>query len=369
MKNKSYDYDVIIVGAGPAGSTTARYILQENNDLKVLILDRKKEVGIPIQCGEAISKISKWKKYMPVDYPLEDIFKIPRHAIAQEINHIDFYSPKLRSYRVDIEGMVLYRDRFDQHLAKLAIQNGADLRLNTSVKSLNDPHTLLTSKGKLTGNVIVGADGPQSMITKSIGLTTPNDMQPLCPSVMCIVKGDFNDDTSRVYWGSRFANGFAWVFPKGETANIGLGCEWKKYRKPLKQIFNDLLRDLGITEENILYRSGGFIPLGGIIPKTVKDNVLIVGDAAGMVFPSTGAGIGPAMVAGRECGIAIANYFKKGISLDSYEQRWRRLLELNFKKSLKEKNRFLWLTRHDFILENLLRLVGSYSFRVGGTYP
>ena len=369
MKKKSYDYDVIIVGAGPAGSTTARYIMQENSDLRILLIDQRKQVGVPIQCGEALSKISAWKKIMPANYPLEELFKIPNNAIANHIKHLEIFSPKLTKYTVDIDGMILYRDRFDQYLAKLATGNGVELQLDTTVKGLKDSHILLTSKGKITGDIIVGADGPHSLIAKSVGLKTPNDIFRLCPSVMCIVKGDFHDDSSRMYYGKRFGEGFAWLFPKGDTANIGLGSEWKKHGKSLNSILDNLLKNLDIPENNVIYRGGGPIPMGGIIPKTVKDNILIVGDAAGMVFSSTGLGIGPAMLAGRECGLSIKNYFENGTSLNSYEQRWRALLEKYFRNSLREKNMFKWLTRHDRVLELLLRIIGKYSFKVGGTYP
>jgi digeranylgeranylglycerophospholipid reductase len=368
VKNNSYDYDVIIVGAGPAGSTTARYIKSEDNDIRVLILDKRKEVGIPIQCGEGLSKISEWKTIMPNGYPLEELFNIPKNVIAQDIKYIDMISPYQNSYRLNYNGWILYRDLFDQHLAELAISQGSELRLNTSVKGLKDKHTVLTSNGAVTGDIIVGADGPRSIIAKSCGLKTPSDLYFLCPSVVSIVKGNFYDNTKRVYFGRRYAGGFAWVFPKGDTANIGIGCELK-YGIPLRKILNNFLKDIGVSSKDVLCHSGGLIPLGGPIPQTVNDNVLVVGDAAGMVFPSTGGGIGPAMIAGRECGLAVANYLKKGSSLENYEISWRRIIERDFIRSLKEKNRYLWLTRHNILLETLLRLFGKYSFEIGGTYP
>ena len=368
MKNKSYDYDVIIVGAGPAGSTTARYITLEDEDIRVLILDKRKEVGTPVQCGEGLSKISEWKTIIPKDYPLRELFSFPNKLIAQDIKYIDMISPYQTSYRLEYNGWVLYRNLFDQHLAELAINQGAELRLNTSVRGLKDKHTVLTSNGAVTGNVIVGADGPKSIIAKSCGLKTPSDLHFLCPSAVSIVKGDFYDNVKRVYFGRRYSGGFAWIFPKGDTANIGIGCELK-YRTPLRKILNNFLKDLGVSSEDVLYHGGGLIPLGGPIPQTVNDNVLIVGDAAGMVFPSTGGGIGPAMIAGRECGLAIINYFNNGTSLNAYDINWRRLLESALTRSLKEKNRYLWLTKHDLLLETLLHLFGKHSFEVGGTYP
>lgn len=364
-----FDYDVIIVGAGPAGSTTARYIKKYANNAKVLILERRKKVGVPIQCGEGLSKISEWKKLMPADYPLDELFEIPQKVIARDIKYGDVFSPKFTRYRLNHDGWVLYRDRFDQHLAELATKVGVEIRLNTSVKGLEDNHTIKTSNGNLTSNLIVGADGPRSLIAESIGLQTPSKICTLCPCVFCIVKGDFHEDAKRTYFGKRFANGFAWLFPKGETANIGLGSEWKKHRKFLRNILDKFLKDLKISFEDIIFRGGGVIPMGGPIPQTVRDNVLIVGDAAGMVWPSTGGGIGPSMISGRECGIAIANHLTKNASLNEYDHSWKKLIGDTFKKSLNEKNRFLWLTRHDLILEFCLKAIGKKSFSLGGIFP
>lgn len=363
-----YDYDVIIVGVGPAGSTTARYIKPEKNNIKVLIIERKKEVGIPVQCGEAISKISVWKTVIPDDYALEELLNIPKNVIAQEIKNTDFITPYQTHCRFDTPGFVLHRNLFDQHLAQLAIRNGAELRLNTSMKGIKDQHTVITSNGNVTGNIIVGADGPRSITAKSSGLKTPNDICPLSLAVFSIVRGDFDDDIKRIYFGKRFAGGYAWVFPKGDTANIGMGTEWI-HKIPIKMILNNFLKNLGVSSKDILYNGGGLIPTGGPIPKFVSDNVLIVGDAAGMVFPSNGGGIVPAMIAGRECGIAIANYLKNGIPLDYYEQQWKKILSNTFKESLKEKNRHIWITKHDLLLEIGFRILRKKIFTVGSYIP
>jgi geranylgeranyl reductase family protein len=366
---KDFDYDVIIVGAGPAGSTTARYVKQLVNDARVLIIDRRKKIGVPVQCGEGLSKSSEWKKLLPSDYPIEELFSFPNEVIAQEIKHVEILSPKFKRYKLDYDGWILYRDCFDQYLAKMANQNKAETWLNTNVKGLKDRHNLLTSKGEVTSNIIVGADGPQSQIAKSIELKSPHDMCPLCPCAICIVEGDFHDDTKYLYFGKRFAGGYAWVFPKGDTANIGLGCGLIKQEKSLKKILDAFLKDIGISQQNVLYYGGGVIPLGGPIPQTVQDNVLIVGDAAGMVWPSTGGGIGQAMISGRECGIAIANHLIKDMSLNEYEYKWKNLLFSAFKQSVKEKNRSFWVTRHDILLELAFRLIGKTLFSLGGKFP
>ncbi len=363
-----YDYDVIIVGAGPAGSTTARYIKQEKNNIKVLIIERKKEVGIPVKCGESISAPSVWESIIPDEYNVEELLKIPKNVIAQEIKNTDIISPYQTYCRFDTPGLVLHRNLFDQHLAQLALRNGAELRLNTIMKGIKNRHTVITSNGNVTGKIIVGADGPQSIIAKFYGLKTPNDICPLSSAIFSIVRGDYDFDKKRIYFGKRFAGGYAWIFPKGDTANIGIGSVLT-HKIPIEMILNNFLKELGVTSKDILFYGGGLIPTGGPIPKFVSDNVLIVGDAAGMVLPSNGSGIVPSMIGGRECGIAITNYLKKGIPLEHYEQQWKKILSNIFKESLKEKNRYIWITKHDLLLEIGFRILRKKIINVGSYIP
>ena len=352
---ENYEYDVIIVGAGPAGSTTARYIRPDKNGLKVLIIDRRKEIGIPVQCGEGLSTSEEWKKLLP-NYPVEELFKFPDYIIAQEVKYVDIISPYKTIYRLKTTGWNIYRNLFDQHLAKLAIKEGAEIWLNTNVIGLKDFHTVITSKGIVKGKIIVGADGAKSTIAKSAGLETPKD---LTPAVISMVRGNFHDNMRRIYFGKKFAGGYAWVFSKGETANVGLGSQWK-VKGSLRKLLNDFIeKDIGFEKKDIICRSGGIVPLGGPISKTVKENIMVVGDAAGVVFPSTGGGIGPALITGRECGITIENYFKKGAPLEEYENRWRKVLGKILEKSLSAKRMLQWITKHDILMEAGMRLLGK----------
>ena len=108
---------------------------------------------------------------------------------------------------------------------------------------------------------------------------------------------------------------------------------------------------MSISEEDIFFRGGGVIPTGGLLSKIVKDNVLLVGDAAGMVHPSTGAGIGYAMIAGRECGYTVQRYFLYNEDLSNYERKIRVILQPSFTKGLRMKKTFQLISSNDLMLE------------------
>lgn len=364
----NYDYDVIIVGAGPAGTSTARFINPIKNQLKVLIIDRKKKIGLPIQCGEAISKKSSWKAILPDGYSLDGIFDIPKQLIANEIEYIDMISPFKTKCRYSAPGIVLYRDLFDQYLAKLAEANGAEIKLNTRMKELKNNHTVVTSNGEISGNIIVGADGPKSRIANSLRMRRPNTNIEFASCMFHLVKGDFHSNVKEMYFGKRFSGGYGWVFPKGDSANIGLGTLWNT-KQSLRSILKKFLIDLGFSSNDIIYTRGGLIPMSGPLPTFVNRNILLVGDAAGMVFPSNGGGIITAMIAGRECGISISDFFKKGTPLSSYENSWKGMLGKIIEQSLKEKNKYLWLTKHDILLDIAFRLLKRRIVNGGSYFP
>jgi len=128
MSETQNDYDAIVVGAGPAGSTTARFIAKEG--FKVKILDARKHIGIPVRCGEAIGKET-----------INDILKIgvPKDALRSEVHGFRVFSPSLKKidYRLSAGGgYVVDRRIFDKELLVGAALEGADVQLNTRVTGM-----------------------------------------------------------------------------------------------------------------------------------------------------------------------------------------------------------------------------------------
>ena len=349
----NFDYNVIIIGGGPAGSLTARYIRPNKHNLRVLIIDRKKKIGLPVQCGEGILGFVEGQEIGTSTQDKKGLFECPEQVKTHRIDRLQLVTPKHKIIEVPVQGYTINRDTFDQYLAQRAQEEGAILKNGISFHGFKDDHTITTNRGEITGNVIVGADGALSSVAKSCGLQLP---QKLATCVIAKIKGDFNDHAMKIFFGKMFNRGYGWIFPKGDHANVGLGSEFygksTKIRQPLRKILDGFIKkEVIVKDPDIMFRGGGIVPLGGPIPRTVKGNVLIVGDAAGMVLPFSGGGIDSAMIAGRECGNAIWRYFKLGEDLNNYERNWRSILESDYKKGLRIKKILQFVTRYDTTCE------------------
>src|SRR2546426_968134 len=130
--------------------------------------------------------------------------------------------------------------------------------------------------------------------------------------------GEFSDATD-MFFGNLAPGGYAWIIPKAGCANVGLGT-WERFRGNLRELFDKFVADRHLEPGKA---TGGFVPVLGPPPRTVKDNVMLVGDAAGMVMATNGGGNNVAMIAGRYAGLTAADHLLDGTPLDAYETRWR----------------------------------------------
>ena len=310
------EVDVLIVGAGPAGATTARYC--SDKDTRVLLIDRRKEIGYPVQCGEFLPTAKEMYSMFPRTMDLEELFKIDDEHVKGVSEFVDMISPRGRKYRCNFEGMTLDRRQFDKHLVKLAEERGAEVRTGTAFLSMKDG-VAQTTMGDISAKVVVGADGPKSRTARAAGLKGPD----LCyPAITGQVEGDF-EPVVKMYFGSLAPGGYAWIIPKKDSANVGLGVNPQLYKGPLRGLFDRFLASHLLSAKDVTM---GFVPQSGLVSRTVAGKVVIVGDAAGLVMPTNGGGIPIAMVAGRLAGQAIGDHLKRGASLEEYESRCRAIL-------------------------------------------
>jgi digeranylgeranylglycerophospholipid reductase len=364
-------YDVIVVGVGPAGSTAA-YVAAKNG-VSVLMLDRRRELGVPVQCGEALSEdILNELKIKPD----------PQWAIGRT-NVVKIVSPSGIEIRISERevtgkvGYILNRKVFDKFLAVRAAKAGADVMVGAYVDGLiienGRPNGVkargMDGKLEVSAKVIVAADGVGSRVARWAGLNTTLKLDDIESGIQFQMVGvDFESpSTMEFYLGSKIApGGYAWVFPKGEDmANVGLGVLGSRTeRRPIEYLRDFVARMPNLSKGKVVEINGGGDPVSGPIKKTVKDNLLVVGDAARQVNALTGGGIDSAMRAGNIAGEVAAKAVSEGNTsekrLSEYEKRWREQMGKRLERYLKAKDVLLSLTDDD--LDKLAETLREVKF-------
>ncbi|MFQ6061221.1 MAG: NAD(P)/FAD-dependent oxidoreductase, partial [Thermoplasmata archaeon] len=282
---------------------------------------------------------------------LDEIDNIPSQVIQHRVSSIALFSPKQRRYQFPFTGFSVNREALDQHLAHLAERAGAEIETGVLVRKVVGEE-VVTDSGRYRSRVIVGADGPKSIVARYANLNTPHD---LYLALTAQVDGDFRDPV-KMYFGSLAPGGYAWVIPKGGCANVGLGT-WSRYEGiKLRELFDDFVSQKEFAPYSV---TGGFIPASGPVRRTVAGKVLTVGDAAGHVMATNGGGVNLAMICGRIAGECIAATLLRNEPLENYEERWREVVGKPLAIALRTKklaDRFLG---SDFWLEFSMKLLGS----------
>lgn len=315
-------FDVVVVGAGPAGSTTARFAAEEG--LSVLLLDSRREIGWPVQCGELMARTEEMRKIFPLVQNQEELFDVPSPYVSRPIDIIKMVSPNMRGYDIPFACFSTERRLFDKYQADLARKAGATVMTGTKLVRLEGNHVAVTTKGDFEGKVIVGADGPFSAVRKSIGLQGP---ELLYPAMSTTMDGEFDDDVY-MYFGHVAPGGYGWIIPKSGGANVGLGADPKISGQSVGNYAKGFIAEVAEKHHTKPKQivAGGWVPMSGPIQNTVVGDVLLVGDAAGHVMATNGGGIQISMICGRVAGKTIAGRLKNGRSLKEYDAEWRRLV-------------------------------------------
>lgn len=319
------DIMVAVVGAGPAGSTAAEVVAASGTE--VLLIDRKGEIGGPVQCGGFLPEAFELEGLMPRARLPQTLREIPERCILHRTELQRIYSPSGEYRQFAVAGRVLDRRAYDRYLAARAARAGARILPATRAR-LEDGMMHLSGhfRGKVRPQVIIGADGPRSVVSRAMG--NPAQETGICLEYEMV---DVNIDTkaAEMYFSAYYApGGYAWIIPLGQdTANVGIGVRssYMAGQKP-SSILGRFIREHPVAAEKladgqVLAVMRGLVPSGGSCGVIQKSNMLLAGDAAGHVMATSGGGIPLAAVAGRVAGETAAANLQGEMDLSSYASR------------------------------------------------
>lgn len=344
----SFDYDVTIIGAGPIGSSLAYELAQEG--LKVSLIDKKKLVGLPLQCAGIVNKrISEL-----IDLPDDLILNEAKGAFLHSKNH------SLTVSKEETQAYVVDRVALDQFLFNRADEY-VDTFLSSKVVDVDLKRGIVQFKSdskikKIHSKLIVGADGPLSLCSSKI-----NDDFNYYDASQYLVKVDNIEDMNFVdlYACGDLFPGFIWAIPVYKNIyRIGLFSN-DDYKRQ-SQILNEFLEnDFKHESYDVLEKYKGKIPIYDKSNKLFEDRLLLIGDSACQVKPTTGGGL--------LIGLESVQFAKKAI-LNSIN-------EIDFNRDLNDIQELdnllddlsLYLTQYEKDFEDRFLKEFDYQFKVQKT--
>lgn len=343
MKEK---YDVVVIGAGPIGGYISGDIAKEGYN--VALIEQQKQIGSHLGCAGLITERSF--EYLEIDKDL---------VIQNKIKGANVHSPDGKILTIGgnkIQAYVIDRRKFDKKIVESSIRKGADLILQNRVVSIQRQEgriELTTSKKKeINCNLLIGADGPYSKTRESFLIPSPSEI--LRGAGAELLDTNLDPNFVEIFVGKDVAPGFfAWIIPtnqNGTTGRAGL-CVSPETKKTPNYYFLNFLNSKKtskyIGDTVVTTHLSGTIPLGP--PKRTYDsNVLLVGDAAAQIKPTSGGGIYTGILCGKHCSsIAIKSLEEKNFSskfLKKYHQLWHSDLGRELNLGMKYRRLFKNLT-------------------------
>lgn len=328
--------DVLVVGAGPAGSAAAREAARAG--ATVLLVEARTRIGTPVRCAELV----------PAALVREGL--LPRQALVQPVAGMrTFFAGG--EVRTAAPGWMVDRERLDRSLAEAACAAGATLQTGTRVTGLRRQGAVYQvsalqggSPVTLIARSVVGADGATGLAARWLG----NPRLPALPGVGRRVENRGVGPDSLIFLRGRYRGGYGWLFPRGEEANLGVAT-WDDPKGALEALHRELIRQGLVGESRSRTGLSGAIPVAGLASQLAAEGIFLAGDAGGLAHPITGAGIWSALVTGRWAGEQAASWAcGEERSPTRYEQRvrqsfggsWQRAAERRREADLLDPGRF-----------------------------
>ncbi len=297
---------ISIIGAGPAGSYAA-YLLAKKG-YEVHVYEEHDKIGVPVQCtGIVTSELAK-------------ILDIKEDFLINKITLARIYSPNGKFIEVKLTkpNLILNREKFDKHLAKMAEEAGAKIHLGKRFEGIRNGKLVINGE-ELKTDYLIGADGPNSQIARYITKEKPRNII----GIQVRIKKKINPNVVEFWLG---VGEFAWLVPESSTiARVGL-VDSKNLHKQLEY----LLKKVG---GKVIDKQGGLIPIYQPSKKIQRRKIMVLGDAAGQVKATTYGGLVPGLIAAEEISKSLENYEK------NYNSRMKKDLWLGLMMR-KAMNRF-----------------------------
>ena len=338
-------YDVVIVGAGPAGSTTAKIVAERG--FKVLVLE-KYTLDEEKPCGGAITN------------RLVEHFRIPEKAFTRKCTGVFLCSPKNRTVVIGKNGKIrlAMRSIFDNVLCQMAMDKGAEFFEKSLVNGpLIKNGKVIGVKTKIKGKtktikakLVIGADGTPSTMAKKLGLYSgkPNTIGFCFQYQMELSNGLIEQrigSNLEAYFGSQWIPfGYTWVFPKNNLVTVGCGT-WinviQQRKINLKKHLDHFIKKHPVASTKlkgakVLHTQAHLIGYPGVLKDNVTKGCLIVGDASGTVSLWNSEGVWYSMKSGEAAGISAAEILEKGdVSASTIRTKYYQNLDQKVKDDLR----------------------------------
>ena len=331
-------YDVVVIGAGPAGAVTSRIVSMAG--FRVLLIEKNETCRSP--CAGYIGNTINLE-------PVDD-------AIIQSgITKMRVYFPDMTFHDFQLNGFVVDRHLFDMGLVSRSQVSGTQVRWNSPVTEIISGEVKFRNE-KASGRIIVGADGVFSKTASFMGM----EKQRFAACAQYHLKGiqPFSQ-TCEIFFNTEYApGGYIWIYPTGkDSAKVGVGVTGFNPRMYLDKFIEycDVSGRLNGTKIECIT---GALPIGGLREKLVSGNILLVGDSAGMADPITGAGIHNAILAGEVAGKTIIDALERDDIelLSNYEMRIRRLLGMPLGRSLEKRKKMDTCSNNELLQDHLPEL-------------
>lgn len=342
------EYDVAIIGGGPIGGYVAKKIAQ--NGFKVALLEEHKKIGEPLKCAGLVTP----RVFDFLDFSEELV-------VQNRVKGAHIHSPSNHILTIGgdrIHALAIDRSEFDKEIINYSVEEGADIFLESKVTSAKKHGDYIELKASQNNDIkcklLIGADGSFSKTREWFNL--PQPIEILNGIGAELTNTNLDPDFVEIFVGKNIAPGFfAWIISTNENgteARIGL-CSVQNSSHPPKYYLSNLFKNkffsLYLQDAKITKNIGGSIPLGAL-KKTYSSNVLLVGDSAAQVKPTSGGGIYTGLLCANYCSsVAIESLHKNDFSsrfLKKYHKLWMTDIGRELNLGMKFRKIFKNLTDH-----------------------